>query len=396
MTEQAEPKAPKPSGRARRNGFLLLGAAILVGGLAWAAYAFVFAADRETTDDAYVAGDIVQVNSEIAGTVIGLHADDTQRVKTGELLIDLDPADAEIGLQSAEAGLAQAVRSVKALLAQADQLRAQITVRETDLRRARDDAQRRAALIASGAISREEFAHAKDTSDSQVAAVQAARAQLEETEARIGNSTVATHPDVLTAEARVRNAALALRRTKIRAPVDGIVAKRTVQVGQRVEPGSPLMSLVPLENIWIDANFKEVQLRRMRVGQHVEVTSDLYGGKVTYDGVVAGLSAGSGNAFALLPAQNATGNWIKIVQRVPVRILLDPTQLAAHPLRVGLSTAVTVFVQDGSGQPVDAVRSKPFPLKPSVGDDPEVESLISRIVAENGGGTSPSTVSAGQ
>jgi membrane fusion protein (multidrug efflux system) len=223
----------------------------------------------------------------------------------------------------------------------------------------------------------------------------AARAQLEQVLAQLGTTPVASHPDVLSAASKLRSAALAMRRTRIVAPVDGVVGRRNVQPGQHVESGTPLMAVVPLEDVWIDANFKEVQLKDMRVGQPVTVSTDIYGGKVTYHGKVAGLSAGSGNAFALLPPQNATGNWIKIVQRVPVRILLDPKELKTNPLRVGLSTTVYVDVADTSGSRVgERVRNQPLPKLLSDGDDPEVGTLIDRIIAQNGGGAS-SVASAG-
>jgi membrane fusion protein (multidrug efflux system) len=213
-----------------------------------------------------------------------------------------------------------------------------------------------------------------------------AREQLNATTVQIDGTTVDTHPLVLTAEAAVRDAGLALRRTRIFAPVAGVVARRSVQVGQRVAPGTALMAVVPLDDVWVDANFKEVQLKDMRVGQPVEVRADVYGGSVTYHGTLVGLSAGSGSAFALLPAQNASGNWIKIVQRVPVRIALDPEQLKAHPLRVGLSTSVTVDVRDTSGALIASqVRRVPIPVQPSLGDDPDVQARIARILAANGG-----------
>ncbi len=369
---------------------LALGAVVVVAGIGWAAYDLIFTRNLVSTDDAYVSGDVVQVTSEVPGTVIALHADDTQAVKRGDGLIELDPADAAIAMRSAEAGLAQAVRNVKAQQAQADQLRAQINARRgRRLKRAEDDTRRRAALIATGAVSREDFSHAQDTTTSQTAALAAARAQLEQTLAQIGNTPVAACTPmraVLRAAAKLRNAALALHRTRIMAPIDGEVARRNVKVGQRVEAGTPLMAVVPLEDVWIDANFKEVQLQRMRVGQPVTVTTDIYGGKVSYHGKVAGLSAGSGNAFALLPPQNATGNWIKIVQRVPVRILLDPRELKANPLRIGLSTTVYIDVSDSSGaQIAGKVRNQPFPSEPSDAADPAVDALIAKIIAENGG-----------
>jgi membrane fusion protein (multidrug efflux system) len=384
MTDIAATAPARASSR-RGPALLALGAVVAIAGIAWFAYDFILNANIVSTNDAYVSGDVVQVTSEVNGTVIALHADDTQAVKLGQSLIELDPADAAIAMQSAEAGLAQAVRSVNALLAQADQLRAQIQAREADANRAADDARRRGALIATGAVSREDFAHAQDSSTAQVAALAAARAQLDQTMAQIGTTPVAQHPDVLAAEAKLRNAALALRRTRIVAPIDGQVARRTVQVGQRVESGTPLMAVVPLQDVWVDANFKEVQLQRMRVGQPVKISTDIYGGKVTFHGKVAGLSAGSGSAFALLPAQNATGNWIKIVQRVPVRILLDPAELKANPLRVGLSTTVDVDVSDdGGSQIADKVRNQAFPAQQSDGNDPAIDALIARIIAENG------------
>jgi membrane fusion protein (multidrug efflux system) len=298
-------------------------------------------------------------------------------------------------MASAQAGLAQAVRNVKALYAQADQLRAQIDAREADLKRAQDDAKRRSTLIATGAVSREDFSHAQDTTTAQNAALIAAQAQLEQTLAQLGTTPIAGNPDVLAAASKVRTAALAQRRARIIAPADGVIARRGVQIGQRVDAGTPLMAIVPLQDVWIDANFKEVQLRNMRVGQPATVTTDLYGGKVTYHGKVAGLSAGSGNAFALLPAQNATGNWIKIVQRVPIRILLDPAELKASPLRIGLSTNVDVDVADISGSLVgDKVRNQPFPAQQSDGADPSVDALITRIISENGDGATVASTGA--
>jgi membrane fusion protein (multidrug efflux system) len=388
-TSQTAPAAAKAPGSGRRPALLALAAVVVIAGAGWAFYDFVLNAHIVSTDDAYVSGDVVQITSKVNGTVIGLHADDTQAVKPGDLLIELDPAEAGIAMASAEAGLAQAVRGVKAMEAEADQLRAQIDAREADVRRAQDDARRRGALIATGAVSREDFSHAQDNSTSQVASLAAAHAQLDQVLAQLGNTPVASHPDVLSAASKLRSAALAMRRTRIDSPTDGIVARRNVQPGQHVESGTPLMAVVPLEDVWVDANFKEGQLQNMRVGQPVTVSTDLYGGKVTYHGTVAGLAAGSGNAFALLPAQNATGNWIKIVQRVPVRILLDPNELKANPLRVGLSTTVAVNIADTSGPRVGVkVRNQPLPKLMSDGDDPAVGALIDRIVAENGGSSS--------
>jgi membrane fusion protein (multidrug efflux system) len=275
---------------------------------------------------------------------------------------------------------------VRTLFATADQLRAQIADREIALKRAQDDYARRSSLLQDGAVSSEELSHTQDNVAQIQADLHEAREQLRATTVQIDGTSVDSNPEVLAAEAAVRDAALALRRTHISAPVAGEVARRSVQVGQRVAAGTPLMAVVPLEDVWVDANFKEVQLADMRVGQPVEVRADVYGGSVKYHGRLVGLAAGSGNAFALLPPQNASGNWIKIVQRVPVRVTLDPEQLKAHPLRVGLSTTVAVDIHDTSGPLIGSqVRSVPMPVLTSLGVDPEVEARIARILAANGG-----------
>ncbi|MDB5985604.1 MAG: hemolysin, partial [Nevskia sp.] len=308
------PEASAPSnGSSRRRGLLILGAVVVIGGLAYLAYWLLYARNFESTDDAYVNGDVVQVTSEVPGTVIALHIDDTQAVQAGQPLLELDPADAKVAEANAEADLARAVRQVRGLFAQGEQLRAQIDQREQALRTAESDLKRRQSLLSDGAISGEELSHARDNVTSMRAAVAAAREQLGQTVAQIDGTTIANHPQVLAAAAAVRNVALALRRTRITAPVSGVVAKRSVQVGQRVAAGTPLLAVVPLDDVWVDANFKEVQLARMRAGQPVVVHADTYGSDVTFHGRLAGLAAGSGNAFALLPSQNASGNWIKIV-----------------------------------------------------------------------------------
>jgi len=381
----ASPPGAAP-GRARRLGLIGLGAVVLLSGLLYGGYWFFDARYFESTDDGYVNGDVVQVTSEVPGTVLSLNVDDTQFVEAGQPLLRLDPADAKIAEENAEADLARAVRQVRGLFAQGQELRAQIEQREQAARTADDDLQRRGTLIADGAISAEELSHARDAVTTTRANVAAAREQLSQTVAQIDGTTIANHPQVLAAAAAVRNAALALHRTDLVSPVSGVVAKRSVQVGQRVAAGSPLLAVVPLENVWVDANFKEVQLDRMRAGQPVTVRTDLYGHQVTYHGHVAGIAAGSGNAFALLPSQNASGNWIKIVQRVPVRILLDPNELKAHPLRIGLSTTVRVDLHNASGPLLStAVRNVPLPKQTSAGDDPGVNTLIASIIADNAG-----------
>jgi membrane fusion protein (multidrug efflux system) len=379
--------APANGNGSRRRGLLILSLVVVLGAAGYGAYWLLIGRHYQSTDDAYVSGDVVQITSEVPGTVIGLHVDDTQSVQAGQALLELDPADARVAMGNAEANLARAVRQVRTLFAQADQLRAQIAERQTALKQAQDDYKRRSNLVSDGAVSSEELSHTKDNIAQLEASLTAAREQLNATTAQIDGTTVETHPQVLAAEAAVRDAALALRRTRVTAPVAGVVARRSVQVGQRVAAGTPLMAVVPLQDVWVDANFKEVQLEKMRVGQPVTLHADLYGSDTVYRGKLAGLSAGSGSAFALLPAQNASGNWIKIVQRVPVRVVLDPQELKEHPLRVGLSMTVKVDVHDSSGTLIASqVRNQPIPTQASLADDPEVEARIARIVADNAGG----------
>ena len=374
------------SGRSRRLGLISIGAFGLLSGLGYFGYWFFEGRYFQRTDDAYVNGDVVQVTSEVPGTVLSLNVDDTQIVRSGEVLLGLDPADARIAEANAEADLARAVRQVRGLFAQSEELRAQIEQREQAARTADDDLRRRGGLIADGAISAEELSHARDAVTTTHANVSAARQQLSQTVAQIDGTTIADHPQVQAAAAVVRNAALALHRTQLVSPVSGEIAKRSVEVGQRVAAGTPLLAVVPLENVWVDANFKEVQLERMRAGQPVTLRTDLYGRHIIYHGHLAGIAAGSGNAFALLPPQNASGNWIKIVQRVPVRILLDPEELRAHPLRIGLSATVRVDLHDLSGPLMTtAVRNVPLPREASAGDDPAVDERIASIIADNAG-----------
>ena len=382
----SESQTPNSPRRTRRLGLLALSTVVVLGALGYGAYWFVDGRYYESTDDAYVDGDVVQVTSEVPGTVLSLKADDTQLVSAGQPLLQLDPADAKIAVANAEADLARAVRQVRGLFAQSKELRAQIDQREQAERTADEDLKRRGGLIADGAISAEELSHARDAVTTTRANVAAARQQLGQTIAQIDGTTIADHPQVLAAAAAVRNAELALHRTELISPVSGVIAKRSVEVGQRVAAGTPLLAVVPLEDVWVDANFKEVQLQRMRAGQPVTVRTDLYGRSVTYHGRLVGIAAGSGSAFALLPAQNASGNWIKIVQRVPVRILLNPEELKAHPLRVGLSTTVRVDLHDTSGPVITtAVRNAPLPTEASAGEDPAVDSRIAQIIADNAG-----------
>jgi membrane fusion protein (multidrug efflux system) len=314
--------------------------------------------EKESTEDAYVDGNVVQVTPQVAGTVTFIAADNTDFVAAGQPLLRLNPLDAELALSRAQAQLSKAVRQVRVQFANATQMKANVALRGADLAKAEADLARRKQLAASGAISGEDIHHAEDAVKSARAALTAAQQQLVGSEALIDDTTITTHPEVLNAISQVRDAYVAVARTTLAAPVAGIVTKRNVQLGQRVAAGTVLMSIVPLDHVWVNANFKESQLRNIRIGQKVTLSADVYGDAVKYTGRVVGQDAGTGSAFALLPAQNATGNWIKVVQRVPVRIALDREQLNAHPLKLGLSMKVEVDVRDQSG-PTIATESSP-------------------------------------
>lgn len=367
----------------RRKGFAIMAAVFLAIALVWGLWWLFVARFQESTDDAYVAGNIVSVTSRENATVTALYADNTQGVKRGQLLIEMDPSIAEVAEKAAEAALARAVRGVRGNFASADSYRAQLAQAQVQLAQARSDYDRRRQAMG-GAVSGEELAHARDAVAAAQGAVNAARGGLAQASAGIAGVDLARNPDVLAAEAQLRAAYIALHHMKIVAPVDGVVAQRTVQVGQRVTAGAPLMSVVPLQAVWVDANFKESQLSGMRVGQPVTVTTDMYGGAVTYHGHVAGLGAGSGAAFSVLPPQNASGNWIKIVQRVPVRIALDHAELQGHPLRIGLSVRADVDIRDQSG-PLVATPAPAGVMRGDLGEPrkAEIDALIARIVAEN-------------
>jgi len=369
----------------RRRWLLALGAAIALLGLIWLAWWLRYSRFYESTDDAYVAGDRVNVMSQVSGTVVSIGADETDLVEGGQELVRLDATDARIALQDAEQQLARTVRQTHTVFANRDQLRAVVAERRADLGRTQSDFDRRRNLAASGAVSGEELGHAQDALQAARDALLGAEKNLAAGSALVGHTGVADNPDVRAAATQVERAWLALVRTSVRAPVTGYLARRSVQLGERISPGAPLMSIVPIGRLWLEANFREVQLRHMRIGQPATVVADLYGGRVTYQGHVAGLGLGTGSAFALLPAQNATGNWIKVVQRVPVRIELEPRELSAHPLRIGLSTVVTVEVRETSGpQLAQTARQQPV-LSTRVFDidRSEIRTRIEQIIEEN-------------
>jgi membrane fusion protein (multidrug efflux system) len=369
----------------RKRMMTLLVIVILIAAIAYGLYYFLVARFHESTDDAYVNGNVVQITPQVTGTVIAVNADDTQTVKAGDPVVVLDPADARVALQQSEANLGQVVRQVRGLFADDNQYQAQVEVREADLSRAQDDLRRRMTIAQTGAVSQEEISHARDAVKSAQAALDAAKQQLASNRALTANTTIADHPNVEAAAAKVRDAYLANARNTLPAPVTGYVAKRSVQVGQRVSPGNPLMAIVPLNGVWVDANFKEVQLKHMRIGQPVELIADVYGSSVVFHGKVVGFSAGTGSAFSLLPAQNATGNWIKVVQRLPVRIQLDPQELEKHPLRIGLSMNVDVSIKDENGGQLGDAQNTVYQTNvfDKYGDEADAE--IARVIAENAG-----------
>jgi membrane fusion protein, multidrug efflux system len=382
----AKPTPDKATANDTRKRWLaiVVGAFALVG-IAYGVYWSLVLRYEQSTDDAYVSGNVVQITPQIAGTVVRIGAEDTQFVKAGAPLVELDPSDAKIALEQADAKLAKTVRDVRGLFATTAKLSANVDMRSADVARATEDLARRERLTRSGAVSGEELQHARDALTSAKAALIAAQQELAANQARVDRTTIENHPDVLAAAAQVHDAYLDLARTTLPAPVSGYVAKRSVQLGQRVAPGAPLMAIVPLDQVWVDANFKESQLATMRIGQPVSLSADLYGGKVRYHGTVAGFGAGTGSAFALLPAQNATGNWIKIVQRVPVRIALDAKELSEHPLQVGLSMQVDVDTHARDGARLPQLAQATAPLSTNVYDavDAAAATRVRAIIAAN-------------
>jgi membrane fusion protein (multidrug efflux system) len=394
MSDAAKEKPPL-SGHGRRRALWTLALVVLLVALGWGYYWWTTLRFIESTDNAYVQAPLVQITPLVDGTVVEVLADDTDRVAADQPLVRLDPTDARLALERSQAALAQAVREVRVMRAQDGSLDAQSKLKRAEVERyraevarAEDDVARRRALIGSGAVSDEDMKHADTTlatARSALAASLSAHAAVEQQ--ALGNLALSDgtridgHPNVLRAAAALREAWLALRRSELRAPQAGQVARRTVQVGQHVAAGAVLMSLIPLDKAWVEANFKEAQLRRMRIGQPVTLHADAYGSAVEYRGRIVGIGAGTGATFALLPAQNATGNWIKVVQRVPVRIELTDGPLADYPLRVGLSMLATVHL-DGE----DATAAPPRAASAAAAratELAEADALVRRIIESN-------------
>jgi membrane fusion protein (multidrug efflux system) len=371
----------------RKRRLVMLGTTLLfiLLAIAYGVYYIQVLSQQEETDNAYVGGNMITLTSQVSGNVQDILVVETQRVQAGAEVIRLDPADAEVAQRQAESHLEAAVFQLRERYASLAQYEAVIAQRQLNLRKAQDDLARRAPLAGDQTLSAEEVAHARQAVEDARAALDVAVKQAESVRSGLGGVALINHPGVLSAKADFIQAWLALRRNVILAPVSGYVAKRSVQVGAHVTPGTALLSIVPLDQLWVDANFKESELRNIRVDQPVKIEADVYGSKVAYHGKVGGLSAGTGSAFSLLPAQNATGNWVKVVQRLPVRIQLDPKELAEHPLRIGLSTTVTVDTHQRDGGVLGSI----MPLAPvnstQVLNQPiqEAEAIADRIISRN-------------
>jgi membrane fusion protein, multidrug efflux system len=378
----AEPAKPA-KGRSVALPILLL--VLVLIGVGWGIWYFLEGRWHEDTDDAYVNGNVVQITPLVPGTVVSIGADDGNLVHEGQLLVRLDSSDAKTALAQAEAVLARTVRQVRGMYSGVEGSEATLANHQADLDRARADFTRRQNLASTGAISAEELSHARDQVTAAQTAVDASAEKLASDKVMLDNSGVASQPDVQAAAAALRQAYINDARTQIVAPVTGYVARRSIQLGQRVQQGATLMAVVPLEQVWVDANFKETQLRQMRLGQPVTLHSDIYGGGVDYKGHVISLGIGTGSAFSLLPAQNASGNWIKIVQRLPVRIALDPDQVSKHPLRIGLSMSVDVDLHDAQGELLQTQSAEKPVLATDVYEHQlhDADALVEKIIQAN-------------
>ncbi|MES1927015.1 HlyD family efflux transporter periplasmic adaptor subunit [Salinisphaera sp. T31B1] len=395
MTEQTDPAtdagqtaAATPKKNSRRKWYLLgLAALFLIIGIAYALYYVLVAQYYAATDDAYVHGNRVMLTPQRAGTVTAIRADDTDLVNAGDTVIELDDTDVDNELARASSALASTVRQVHQLYAQANEQQATVALRETELEQSRRDYRRDARLIKVHGVTEKAFEHSRSAYNQAQSQLTAARARLAELKAQTDGTTLRDHPQVLEAAAELRTAYLDVRRSSVPAPVTGYIAQRDVQLGQKVDPGKPMLSIVPIDHVWVNANFKETQLAAMRIGQPAEVHADFYGDDVVYHGHVAGLSPGTGAAFELLPPQNASGNWIKIVRRLPVRIALDARELDRHPLRLGLSMTVSVDLHDTSGRPLAEQTPAKTRYQTDVYRQREdgAARIIDRIIAANDG-----------
>jgi len=390
MSASAETQNPQqPAGKKRQRKFwlLLLTFIFVIIGVAYLVYWFLVLRHHQETDDAYVAGNQVQIMAQVSGSVNSVTFDNTDFVRKGDVLLTLDPTDAEQAFERAKTTLANSVRQTHQLVINGKQYQANIALRKSELSKVENDLKRRIVLGNADAIGREELQHARDAVDNAKAALEVAVQQYNANQAMVLNTPLDKQPAVLQAAAQMRDAWMALQRTRIVSPITGFVSRRSVQVGAQISPGTPLMAIVAPDHVWVDANFKETQIANMRIGQKATVVSDLYGSDVVFKGKVVGIDMGTGSAFSLLPAQNATGNWIKVVQRLPVRIELDAQQVAEHPLRIGLSTLVKVDTTNLDGLVLsDTVRQKPlFETSALTLDLAPVNQMIADVIHANAG-----------
>lgn len=390
MSTSAEaqiPQQPQNKKKQRKRILLLLTVIFIILGVAYFIYWFLVLRHHQETDNAYISGNQIQIMSQVPGSVVSVNFENTDFVKSGDVLLALDPTDAEQAFEQAKTALANSVRQTHQLMINSKQYQANIALKKTELSKSQNDLQRRVVLGSANVIGREELQHARDAVDAAQASLDVAIAQYNANQALVLNTPLEKQPAVEQAAAKLRDAWLSLQRTKVVSPIDGFVSRRSVQVGAEIANGAPLMAVIPANQMWVDANFKETQLANMRIGQSATVITDFYGDDVVYQGKVVGLDMGTGSAFSLLPAQNATGNWIKVVQRLPVRIELDNKQLAEHPLRIGLSTTVRVDTANTDGQVLaQNVRKEPAFVTNALSLDlAPVNQMISDIVHANAG-----------
>jgi len=386
MSAEAQ-QQPVNKKKKRKGALIVLAIIFAIAGIAWLAYWFIVLRHFQETDDAYVAGNQVQVMAQVSGSVNKVWFDDTDRVRKGDVLVTLNKTDAEQAFEKAQTALATSVRQTHQLIINGKQYQATIELQKTALAQAQADLKRREPLGAANLIGREDLQHARDAVATAQAQLDVAVQQYNANQAAILNTSLENQPAVKQSAAELRDAWLALQRTEIVSPIDGFVSRRSVQVGSQIATTTPLLAIVPEKNLWVDANFKETQLADVRIGQPATVTSDIYGDEVVYHGKVVGLDMGTGSAFSLLPAQNATGNWIKVVQRLPVRIELNPDEIARHPLRIGLSTLVKVDTSNKDGSVLaSSVRQKPAYESDALALDlAPVNQLIADIIHANAG-----------
>nr|WP_314985648.1 multidrug efflux MFS transporter periplasmic adaptor subunit EmrA [uncultured Pantoea sp.] len=390
MSATAEAQSPQPSAskkKKRKSVLIVLALIFVLIGIAWGVYWFLVLRHFQETDDAYVAGNQVQVMAQVSGSVNKVWFEDTDFVKKGDVLVSLDKTDAEQAFEKAQTALATSVRQTHQLMINGKQYQASITLQQTALAQAEADLKRREPLGAANLIGREELQHARDAVATAKAQLDVAIQQYNANQAMILNTSLENQPAVQQSAAELRDAWLALQRTEIRSPMDGFISRRSVQVGSQISTSTPLLAVVPATNLWVDANFKETQLAGVRIGQPVTVVADIYGDDIVYHGKVAGLDMGTGSAFSLLPAQNATGNWIKVVQRLPVRIELNQDDIARHPLRIGLSTLVKIDTtsNEGSALATSARQQAAYSSNALAIDLAPVNQLITDIVRANAG-----------